>query len=73
MRDLFNYLLTTTTKFFIIRLYILGKEVATLVNEEKPSGSYEVQFFANGLTSGIYFYQLNAGNYSETRKMILLK
>jgi hypothetical protein len=52
---------------------ILGREVATLVNEEKPAGSYEVQFDASGLTSGIYFYQLNAGQYSETKKMILLK
>ena len=49
------------------------REVATLVNEEKPAGSYEVQFTGNGLTSGIYFYQLKAGNYSETKKMILLK
>ena len=52
---------------------VLGREVAVLVNEEKSQGSYEVQFIGNGLTSGIYFYQLKAGNYSETKKMILLK
>jgi len=57
-----------------IKVYdILGREVATLVNEEKPAGSYEVQFIGNGLTSGIYFYQIKAGEYSETKKMILLR
>ena len=57
---------------------LLGREVATLINEEKPAGSYEVQFNSHSgnvrnLTSGIYFYQLKAGNYLETNKMILLK
>ena len=52
---------------------VLGKEVATLVNEEKPAGSYEVEFNGNELPTGIYFYQLKTGNYSETKKMILLK
>jgi len=52
---------------------ILGKEVATLVNEEKPAGSYEVEFDAIGLSSGIYFYQLRAGTSVETKKMILLR
>jgi hypothetical protein len=52
---------------------ILGNEVATLVDEYKPAGSYEVEFNADGLTSGIYFYQLTAGNLKETRKMLLLK
>jgi len=61
-------------EFVTIKVYdILGREVATLVNEEKPAGSYEIQFNASGLTSGIYFYQLKAGSYSETKKMILLK
>jgi len=62
------------TEFVSLKIYdILGREAATLVNEEKPAGSYEVQFNANGLTSGIYFYQLRAGEYSETKKMLLLK
>ncbi|NUN10723.1 MAG: T9SS type A sorting domain-containing protein [Ignavibacteriaceae bacterium] len=52
---------------------VLGKEVATLVNEEKPAGSYEVSFSAEGLAGGIYFYRLQAGNYSETKKMLYLK
>jgi hypothetical protein len=54
-----------------------GNEVVILVNEAKPSGSYEVEFNASsaagGLTSGIYFYQLRAGQFLETKKMILLK
>ncbi|WP_348344776.1 T9SS type A sorting domain-containing protein [Ignavibacterium sp.] len=52
---------------------VLGNEVATLVNEEKPAGAYEITFDANNLSSGIYFYRLQAGNFVETKKMILLK
>ena len=60
--------------FVTLKVYdILGREVATLVNEEKPAGTYEVQFAGRGLTSGIYFYQLKSGNYLETKKMILIK
>lgn len=52
---------------------VLGKEITILVNEEKPAGSYEVEFNATGLSSGIYFYQLNAGSFTKTKKMILLR
>jgi hypothetical protein len=52
---------------------VLGNEVATLVNEDKPAGSYEVKFNASGLSSGIYFYNLQAGSFVETKKMLLLK
>jgi uncharacterized lipoprotein YddW (UPF0748 family) len=54
---------------------LLGKEVATLVNEYRNAGSYNVQFTINNLqlSSGIYFYQLKAGEFVETKKMILLK
>jgi hypothetical protein len=52
---------------------VLGKEEAILVNEEKSPGNYEVNFSVNGLSSGIYFYTLKAGNFIETKKMILLK
>ena len=52
---------------------VLGSEVAILVNEEKPVGNYEVEFDANSLPSGVYLYQLKAGSYVETRKMILLR
>jgi hypothetical protein len=57
-----------------LKIYdVLGNEVSTLVNEQKPAGSYELQFDASSLTSGVYFYQLKAGNLVQTKKMILLK
>ena len=57
---------------------LLGREVATLVNEEKPAGTYEVIFDSHSgevrnLPSGIYFYQLQAGSFVETKKMVLIK
>jgi flagellar hook assembly protein FlgD len=51
----------------------LGKEVATLVNENKSAGTYEVEFSAKDLASGIYYYTLQAGSFSKTNKMILIK
>ena len=67
--------------FVTLKVYdILGREVATLVNEEKPAGEYEVEFDVvshsgevRNLPSGIYFYQFKAGEFSQTKKMILLK
>ncbi len=60
--------------FVAINIYdVLGKEVATLVNEEKPLGNYEVEFNGTGLPSGIYFYRLQAGKFVEAKKMILIK
>ncbi|HSP89239.1 MAG TPA: T9SS type A sorting domain-containing protein, partial [Ignavibacteriaceae bacterium] len=62
------------SSFVNLKVYdLLGREVATLVNEEKPAGSYEVDFNGNGLSSGIYFYKLQTESYSEVKKMILLK
>ena len=52
---------------------ILGKEVATLVNEQKSAGSYEIQFDATNLSSGIYYYQLRAGSFEKTKKLLLMK
>ena len=52
---------------------VLGNEVATLVDEYKPAGKYEVELDASTLPSGVYFYQLNTENYIETKKMVLLK
>jgi photosystem II stability/assembly factor-like uncharacterized protein len=61
-------------QFVTLKVYdVLGNEVVTLVNEEKPAGEYKVEFNATGLPSGIYFYKLVAGEYTQTRKMILLK
>ncbi len=52
---------------------ILGRKIATLVNEKKVPGNYEIKFDAAKLASGIYFYRLSAGNFTSTKKMILLK
>ena len=51
----------------------IGQEVQILVDEEKASGLYEIDFNASNLTSGIYFYKLQSANFVETRKMVLLK
>jgi hypothetical protein len=58
----------------IIKVFdILGNEIATLVNGELPTGEYEYEFDGSGLTSGIYFYRLQAGSFIETKKMVLLR
>jgi photosystem II stability/assembly factor-like uncharacterized protein len=57
-----------------IKVYdLLGEEVATIINEEKNRGNYEIDFNGIGLPSGIYFYKLTAGNFSETKKLVLMK
>jgi len=61
-------------RFVSLKVYdILGINVATLMNEYLSAGEYAVEFNASELSSGIYFYQLKAGNYLETKKMLLLK
>lgn len=52
---------------------VLGREVATLVDEYKDAGFHEVEFNAAGLSSGVYFYRIQAGDYVETRKMVLIR
>ena len=52
---------------------VLGQEVATLVNEEKSVGNYDVSFDASGIPSGMYFYRLQAGSFIDTKKMVLMK
>ena len=60
--------------FVTLKVYdILGNEISTLINEEKYSGSYEFKFNATDLPSGIYFYQLQAGDFVQTKKMTLIK
>ena len=71
----------SSKRFVSIKIYdILGNELATLVNEEKQPGTYNVEFNSvdmNGsrqrLSSGVYFYKIIAGNFSETKKLVLLK
>jgi len=61
-------------QFVSLKVYdVLGTEIAVLVDEEKPAGTYEVEYNASNLPSGVYFYQLNAGSFIETKKMILIK
>jgi hypothetical protein len=62
------------TQFVTLKVYdVLGNETAILVNEEKPSGTYEVIFDGKNLSSGIYFYRLSAGSFNLIRKMTLMK
>ena len=60
--------------FVALKVYnVLGKQIKVLVNEEKPVGTYEIEFNAAGLPSGVYFYRLQAGDFVETKKMVLLR
>jgi hypothetical protein len=60
--------------FVTLKVYdVLGNEIVTLVNEEKSAGEYEINFKANELPSGIYFYKLTAHNFTKIRKMLLIK
>jgi hypothetical protein len=69
--------LTNSSKVEItvqLKIYdILGNEVATLVDEEKPAGNYEVEFKAENLASGVYIYRLKTSEYTDTKKMLLLR
>jgi hypothetical protein len=62
------------TEFVTLKVYdVLGNETATLVKEEKAAGNYEVSFSATNLPSGIYFYRLQAGDFLDIKKMVLLR
>ncbi len=62
------------TSNVVIKVFdILGNETETLVNEEKSAGNYNIEFDASNLPSGVYFYQLKAGGFVRTKKMVLMK
>ena len=64
----------SATAYVTIKVYdILGKEVANLINEEKSAGSHVIAFNAANLPSGTYFYRLQTGKYTDTKKMVLLR
>jgi hypothetical protein len=68
-----KYSIPELSKVKLVLYNLLGEAVTTLVNEEKPAGNYEVEFNAENIPSGVYFYQLIAGDFVQTKKMILLK
>ncbi|MDY0080184.1 MAG: two-component regulator propeller domain-containing protein [Ignavibacteriaceae bacterium] len=68
-----NYQLPVNSYVTLKVFDIIGNEVATLVNQEKPAGSYEVTFDASNLTSGVYFYELYAGDFRSIKKLMLVK
>ncbi len=68
-----RYQLPTASKVKLVVFDILGREVAMLVNEVKPAGTYSVQFNASGLASGVYLCKLSAGGAVQNRKMLLVK
>jgi len=60
--------------FVTLKIYdVLGSEILTVVHEEKPAGRYKIEFDATTLPSGVYFYKLQASDFVETRKMVLMK
>ncbi len=64
----------TANSFVALRVYdVIGKEVATLVDEEQNAGSYTVSFNASNLPSGVYFYRLTTEGFTRTRKMLLTR
>ena len=60
--------------FVSLKVYdLLGKEIVTLVNEKLSPGKYKVVFDGSGLSSGVYFYMLTAGEFKDTKRMMLIK
>ena len=63
-----------STEFINLTVYnVIGIEIATLINEEKPTGNYKIKFDGSGLSSGIYFYKFTAGDFVKTKKMTFIK
>ncbi len=68
-----NYTLPADEKVVLKVYNIIGREVAELVNQNETAGEHSLQFDGSGLSSGVYFYSIIAGNFRETKKMILIK
>jgi len=68
-----RYSIPNSGKVKLVVYDVLGREVKTLINQEQNAGTYSVDFNAEGLSSGVYFYRLSSGQFSETRKLILLR
>jgi len=60
--------------FVSLKVYdVLGREIKTLVNEIKPAGTYKIEFDGSNFASGVYFYRLEAGDFIQTKRMVLVK
>ena len=70
---LISYQLSAPSQVTLKVYDILGREMATLVNERENVGSHSVKFDGSGLSSGVYFYRLTAGNFTATKKLVLMK
>ncbi|RPI12564.1 MAG: T9SS C-terminal target domain-containing protein [Ignavibacteriae bacterium] len=68
-----NYQLAKSNDVKLVVYDVMGKEIAVLVNQKQNAGTYEVEWDASNYPSGIYFYTIQAGDYKQTRKMVLLK
>ena len=64
----------SANSYVTFRVYdVLGREVSTLVDKVKKAGRYEVKFDASNLPSGVYFYRITAGNFVDTKKLMVVK
>ena len=72
-RPKIKYALSKSSQVTLCVFDILGREVSVLVNERKNTGSYEVKFDGSGLSSGVYFYRLQAGDFVHTRKLLIVR
>ena len=70
---LIRYQVANTGKVRLNVYDVLGREVATLVNDVKPAGSYTVTFNAANVPSGVYFYRLQTASFTETKRLVVLK
>ncbi|NOY57647.1 MAG: T9SS type A sorting domain-containing protein, partial [Calditrichaeota bacterium] len=68
-----NFSLGKVTNVELTVFNVLGQKVATLVNQRMPAGTYDVTWDASNVTSGLYFYIMKAGNFTVTRKMMVIK
>ena len=70
---IFSALFMQSTFAAIVIYDLLGKEIETIVNEQLNAGTYAAEWYASDYPSGIYYYKFSAGDYTETKKMVLIK
>jgi hypothetical protein len=68
-----NYELRTTNYVDLSVFNLLGQKVATLVSEKQAAGKHKMQWNASGFASGVYYYRITAGNFTETKKLVLIR